>query len=199
MTGSIQQQPLMMEAGSSHRARIASRLDISRYTPILRTLLTTDGTVTEVLAAYHGEEVGVAVLAQHYRSYEGKHNPELAAPIGIRMLERDITLLGKSSGRIYAAAHSRIIPSLLPPGMQEGLLAGKEPLGKLMLDHRLESFREIVSCGRSRVTDVPALGEACVAALGIDPEDTVVWRTYRVISGGRPIMSITEYFPEVLE
>jgi chorismate-pyruvate lyase len=164
--------------------------------PVLRVLLTTDGTVTETLAAYHGEPVGVEVLSQGWRDYEGRANRELEAAIGTRMLERTIALVGKVSGRRYAAAWSRIVPGLLPSGLQEGLLAEKEPLGQLLLAHRLETFREVVAAGRCPAGEAPTLGIRCAAALGVDPAAEVVWRTYRVTHGGRPVMSITEFFPE---
>jgi len=166
--------------------------------PVLRVLLTTDGTVTETLAAFHGEPVGVDVLSQGYRDYEGRANRELEAPVGTRMLERTIALVGTQSGRRYAAAWSRIVPGLLPPGLQEGLLAEKEPLGQLMRNHRLETFREVVACGRCAAGEAPYLGIRCAAALGVDPGAGTVWRTYRVTTGGRPILSITEFFPEAM-
>lgn len=185
-------------AGASHREQVGSVPGFAGLSPVLRALLTTDGTVTEALAAFYGEEVGVEVLSQGYRDYEGRANRELEATVGTRMLERTIALVGRDSGRRYAAAWSRIVPGLLPPGLQEGLLAEREPLGKLMLVHRLETFREIVACGRCAAGAAPYLGPRCAAALGLAPEAGTVWRTYRVTSGGRPVMSITEYFPEAL-
>lgn len=192
------QPSLLPVRGGSHRERILALMDCAGLSPILRTLLTADGTVTEVLAAYFGEDVGVRVLSQVYRDYEGRRNRELDAPAGTRMLDRVIVLCGSASGRIYAAAGSRLIPHLLPPGMQEALLAEREPLGKLMLDHRLENFKEIVDCGRGPVSSAPPLEGSCAEALGLTPTEAVAWRTYRVINRGRPVMSITEYFPEKL-
>jgi chorismate-pyruvate lyase len=185
-------------AAAPHRERARDLPGFADLSAVLRTLLTTDGTVTETLAAFFGEEVGVEVLSQAYRDYEGRANRELEAPVGTRMLERAIALVGRESGRRYAAAWSRIVPGLLPSGLQEGLLAEKEPLGQLMLHHRLETFREIVACGRCAAGEAPSLGPRCAAALGVAPETETVWRTYRVTSGGRPVMSITEYFPEAL-
>lgn len=194
--------PLLASRGpASHRERVAAALDLGALAPTLRTLLTTDGTVTETLAALHGEEVGVRVLAQAFGTHAGDDPdaPDAAAleiPGGTRVLERTIALVGAESGRIFAAARSGILPDRLPKGLQEGLLAGREPLGQLMLGHRLETFREIVACGRCSAAGAPHLGPACAEALGVRPEAPVAWRTYRVTSGGRPVMVITEYFPE---
>ena len=56
----------LLQPAATHRERVAAALDLAALPPVLRTLLTTDGTVTETLAALHGEEVGVRVLAQGF-------------------------------------------------------------------------------------------------------------------------------------
>jgi len=193
-------QPAMTrEYGKSHRELVAERLDEARLSPLLRVLLTTDGTVTEVLSAFFGEPVGIRGLGQGYRAYEGSRNLELDAELGTRMLDRSVALYGLESGTVYTAAFSRIIPSGLPMGLQEALLAGNEPLGKLLLDYRLETFKEMVDCGRCPAGDAPQLGDKCPPALEIPAASSVVWRTYRVVSQGKPVMSITEIFPERLQ
>jgi len=191
----------LLKAAATHRERVAAALDLASLPPVLRTLLTTDGTVTETLAALHGEEVGVRVLEQGYVPQAEDEAPELA-PAGTRVvarvLDRTIVLVGAESGRAYTVARSRIVPEALPAGLQAGLLERREPIGKLMLEHRLETFREIVDCGRCPAGRAPRLGETAPGALGISADAPVAWRTYRVISGGRPVMSITEVFPENL-
>jgi len=186
------------ERAATHRERVAAALDLNALSPVLRTLLTTDGTVTETLAALYGEEVGVRVLAQGYAVRSKGEAPELGAARDTRVLDRTITLVGAESGRAYAAARSRIVPDALPAGLQAGLLERREPLGKLMLEHRLETFREVVACGRCPAAAAPGLEGVAAEALGMGREAPVAWRTYRVISGGRPVMSITEVFPEAL-
>jgi len=192
----------LLKAAATHRERVAAALDLASLPPVLRTLLTTDGTVTETLAALHGEEVGVRVLAQGYVPQAEGEAPELAAAPGTRVvarvLDRTIVLVGAESGRAYTVARSRIVPEALPAGLQAGLLERREPIGKLMLEHRLETFREIVDCGRCPAGRAPRLGDTAPDALGISADAPVAWRTYRVISGGRPVMSITEVFPENL-
>jgi len=201
------------ERAATHRERVAAALDLNALSPVLRTLLTTDGTVTETLAALYGEEVGVRVLSQGFAARSEGEAPELDATpdtraagpgvagprvAGPRELDRTIVLVGAESGRAYAAARSRIVPDALPAGLQAGLLERREPLGKLMLEHRLETFREVVACGRCPAAAAPGLEGVAADALGMRPDAPVAWRTYRVISGGRPVMSITEVFPEGL-
>lgn len=109
---------MMLQTAATHRDMVAERVDYSRLSPILRTLLTTDGTVTEVLSAFYGEEIGIRVLTQGFRAYEGRNNRELEAAPDTRMLDRTIALFGETTGITYTAAFSRIVPSHLPLGMQ---------------------------------------------------------------------------------
>lgn len=186
-------------AGTSHRERVATLPGFAALSPVLRALLTTDGTVTETLAAFHGEDVGVRVLAQGYRAAEMPTDADLETAPGCRVLDRAIVLTGARTGNRYTAARSRILPDRLPTGVRDGLLAGREPLGMLMLAHRLETFREVTACGRGAAGDAALPGGPCAGALGVEPRAGIVWRTYRVITGGRPAMVITECFPESLE
>jgi chorismate-pyruvate lyase len=57
------------------------------------------------------------------------------------------------------------------------------------LEHRLETFREIVECWREFAGP---LGQY----FQVDEETTLIARTYRIFAGGQPIMLITEKFPE---
>jgi chorismate-pyruvate lyase len=188
---------LASRADASHRERVAALAGFAALSPVLRTLLTTDGTVTETLAAFFGEDVGVRVLDQGHRPLADS-DADLEAPSGARVLDRTIVLAGARSGSRYTAARSRIVPDRLPAGLRDGLLAGREPLGKLMLLHRLETFREVTACGRGAAGDAALPGGPCAEALGVAPEAPVVWRTYRVVTGARPAMVITEFFPESL-
>jgi len=183
---------------ATHREQVAARMNLAGLSPVLRTLLTTDGTVTEVLAAYYGEDIAVRVVTQGVHRAEGHRFPELRLEPGTQVLDRAIVLSGNKSGRVFAAAGSRLVPALLPAEMQEALLAGREPLGKLMLAYQLETRREIVDCGRCLARHAPLLEGAAAPALRISPAAPVVWRTYRVYTGGKAAMSITEYFPEAL-
>jgi chorismate-pyruvate lyase len=71
--------------------------------------------------------------------------------------------------------------------MRRGLLESHKPIGFLMQERRLETFREIVGCGRELAT---ASGRTSTSK-----RRTAIWRTYRVFSEHKPIMLITEKFP----
>ncbi len=62
------------------------------------------------------------------------------------------------------------------------------PVGTLLLENRVETFREVLSAGRE-----PA--GSCARYFAVEVDTEMVWRTYRVCARQRPIMLITEKFP----
>jgi chorismate-pyruvate lyase len=146
----------------------------SRSLPLLqRILLVCDGTLTDTIEAafqepiiLHKVEVTVARATEHV--------PELAIEPGAEVMRRRIELRGGNSGRVYVQAESLLALDHLPEGFRRDLVESNVPLGRLWSDYRLETWKELLTVRR---------------------EDEMLTRTYRVISGGRPIMRITESFP----
>jgi chorismate-pyruvate lyase len=68
-------------------------------------------------------------------------------------------------------------------------LNSAKPIGLLILENRLETFREILGCARE---PAGAIGRH----FQIAADDYLISRRYRVIAHGQPIMLITEKFPE---
>lgn len=151
-----------------------------------RVLLTTDGTVTDVLEAYVGEAIRVVKLAQSFggvatdRSDMARHNEGV--------LRRTVLLQGAITGTNFIYGDSVVIPKRLPAAVLEGLLATGKPIGKLLAENRVETFREIVDLGFE-----PAAG--CAGHFGVTTDSLLVFRTYRIHVGRRPVMRITEKFP----
>lgn len=163
-------------------------VDPSKLTSFQRILLTTDGMVTEMLEAYFWERMTVIKLFQD--DYALEHAlPALGCEFGDRVLDRRIFLRGRMShiNRLYA--ESVIALDRLPAEIRDGLMNGQKPIGLLILENRLETFREILGCSKE-----PAQGLAEHFRIG--PEDFLISRVYRVIAEGQPIMQITEKFPE---
>lgn len=152
-----------------------------------RILLTTDGTVTHVLEAYGDERIRVVKL-EHSEEPSRVDHPGLEMSGPETVMRRTILLQGMSSGRNYLYAESAVLVDRLEPALGEGLRSTDEPIGKLLVASRLETFREVLSCGQE-------LAGTCARHFGIHPSAPLVVRTYRVIAGGRPIMLITEKFP----
>ena len=154
---------------------------------VQRILLVTDGTVTNLLEAYAGEHVAVVKLQQ-----ETEPAPHTLADLDVRaedeILRREVLLRGRESGRTLVYALSYIVPSRLDPALRQGLLDSVKPIGRLLEENRVETFREILSAGRE-----PAAGMGIHFGIGRDA--LMVSRTYRIVVAGRPVMRITERFP----
>jgi chorismate-pyruvate lyase len=146
-----------------------------------KVLLTTDGTVTQLLEIYTGEKIRVEKL-EHALVTGGP--PSLGVPASEPVLSRRILLRGDSLPYMYA--HSWLVPSRMPRGMQETILQTDTPIGQLWKASRLETFREIIDFRRESDAQVSAL-------FGV--EGPLLSRTYLIHSGGSPMGLIVEKFP----
>jgi chorismate-pyruvate lyase len=144
-------------------------------------LLTTDGTVTQLLEISTGEKIRVEKL-EHAVVAGGP--PSLAVPAAEPVLSRKILLRGAT--RAYMYAHSLLVPSRLPRGMQETMLQTDTPIGQMWKAARLETYREIIDYHREDDADVAAL-------FGID--GLFLSRSYLIHAGGSPMGLIVEKFP----
>ena len=155
--------------------------------PFARVLATTDGTVTELLEAWAGEPVAIGELAQR--------REELLTPVvdldvaaGVTVLKRRVVLCGERTRRPLLYAESLIALDRVPLFIADGLLIRRTPIGRILRESRLETYRELLQLG------VETCG-ALASSLALEPHDIVVSRTYRIIAGSQPIMLINEKFP----
>jgi chorismate-pyruvate lyase len=152
-----------------------------------RILLTTDGNVSRILENYAGEAI-VAVKLDQIASPAGDACHALELEPHDERLTRRVLLRGGQSGRSLLYAETLVATGRLHPVVRAGLLSTSEPIGRLLTAARLETFRDILSSGVTR--------DAAVAArFGIAESEDLFVRTYRIVSGGHPIMLITEMFP----
>lgn len=152
-----------------------------------RILLITDGTVTDVLEAYANEPIRVVKLEQSFGSVDARR-PELDLPPSGRVLRRTVLLQGAISGQNFLYADSVITPDGLAPEIVDGLIGSDRPVGRLLAQHRVETFREIVALGFE-------LAGTCAEHFDVEPTSRLVFRTYRILVSGQPVMRITEKFP----
>jgi len=165
-----------------------SPLNPKDITPFQRILLTTDGMVTEILEAYLWERMKIIKLSQDYCRLD-KDIPALEIGKGCKVMERKILLCGGISRKNHLYAESIIIPDRLHEKIRDGLLNTNKPIGLLILENRLETFREILDCGKEEAQDLASY-------FNVKRDDFLIFRTYRVFSNGLPIMLITEKFAE---
>lgn len=153
-----------------------------------RILVTTDGTVTHVLEAYTGERIRVLKVSEANVPWDDFRNAQLDLSGGETVVKRTVLLRGAQSGENLIYAVSRIAMDRLPARLRAELLGSDDPLGRLIGQHRLETFREILVSGQE-----PAGARGTF--FGMDEKDMMIFRTYRIIMNARPVMLITERFP----
>ena len=157
-------------------------------TSFQRVLLTTDGMVTEMLEAVFWERMKVIKLFQDHFILD--HDiPSLEIKKDCNVMQRKIFLRGKLSQKNHLYGDSIIVPDRLEENIRDGLLNSNKPIGLLLLENRLETFREILDCGKEKAHDL-------ADDFNIEKDDFLIFRTYRVIANHLPIMLITEKFPE---
>ncbi|WP_405792568.1 chorismate--pyruvate lyase family protein [Streptomyces sp. NBC_01506] len=141
-----------------------------------RMLMTTDGTVTTLLEQIVGESITTSRLDHR----AGLVDPGAAAALPYptdNLLTRTTQLVGTETGTVYVWATSVFCPGALPARVRTGLLTLGEPIGKLLRQNRVESFREILS-----IDLVDEHGQR-------RPR-----RRYVICIGGSPILHIEETF-----
>ena len=152
-----------------------------------RILLGADGTLTHILEAYANEAIEAVKLQQELAlSNEGDTALDLDGPATV--LRRRVLLRAVYSRQILLYAEAVVVPERVGAEFLEGLVSTSRPIGRLLAENRVESFREILNVDRE-----PA--GTCAHHFGVEPTATLLFRTYRILSGGLPIMLITEKFP----
>ena len=159
--------------------------DLGALTPLQRMLLACDGTLTDMVEAAFGEPIRLIKIAVETMP-AGEAARELDLDAGGLVMRRQILLQGESTGVNYVFADSLIAVDALPPALGEALLQSDAPLGRLWVQHRLETRKEIL-----RVWRIPG----AAPRFGSAGAQGQLARSYRVFSAGRPIMLISEYFP----
>ena len=162
-------------------------LDPADLPLLLRILLVTDGTLTQLLEAYTLEKVEVILLEQQTRTL-GEDNPWLEASQGTQVIDRQIMLRGMASGTVYGFANSTLVVSRLSAGVLDGLEYGAEGLGRLLNSSRAEVRRERLWFGQETFCP-PA------KSTGYQAGQEFLSRSYRMVSGGLPLNLINEKFP----
>src|SRR5271166_5986695 len=162
-------------------------LDISSLDPVQRVLLVTDGTLTEILEATFLERIQLIKVAQQVIHATASH-VLLDPDPGEVLIERKILLQGEGSHRNYAYAESLIAVDRLGSSFRDELLESNMALGRLWLKYKLETFKELQAVLCQDASQLSGYFESPAAS-------HLLVRTYRVFSGARPVMIITEFFP----
>lgn len=162
-------------------------VNLRALSPFQRALLVIDGTVTKFIEAYTMEPVSVRVISHESRRLAAD-NAWLEAEAGMTVFARDVVIEGKYTAALHAHAVSLVVPSRLPPGAVEQMGANPGGIGRILLESRLETRREVLWYGREAQDALPP-------AIRSRMRGGCLSRTYRIMAGGRPISLIHERFP----
>lgn len=164
--------------------RGAARLELwTSLTPVQRAVLGSDGSFTLLLTALLGQDVKVALIEQSVERMT-RDGEAIQLQPGARVLNRNVRLFVEPDRNIVFAS-SVIAIDRIEATLAGDLLAGKETIGRILRKHRLETFRELVDWG---------LAPTPYEASGHFPQTQMIYRSYRIISGGTPVMIVTEFF-----
>lgn len=173
---------------SSQQVLPQQPIDLSSLATIQKVLLISDGTLTNIIEVLAGENIQVTKLSEEQVRIDSGADLLDVKP-GDEALLRKILLRGVRSMCNYLYAESLIIPQRLQPELRERLVCESTPIGRLWIEHRTETFKEMISMRRERAENLAHFFQ-------ILPDDVMLARTYRVFSQQQPVMVITEKFPK---
>lgn len=152
-----------------------------------RILLVSDGTLTDTLEAAMLEPILLSKVSINVAPAPAAV-PSLELEPGSTIMDRKILLFGATTGRNYVYAESHLAVDRLPENFRRELMESDKPMGRLWSDYRLETWKELLFVAREPVARLAAYFPYAT-------HDDLLSRHYRLISGGRPLMVINEYFP----
>jgi len=159
--------------------------DVGPLSPVQKILVTTDGSVTRLLEAFTGSEIGIVTLNQETVESSWDESSVLDITPGEPINHRVVEIRRNDTGGLLLHATSFTPLSRLEPEWRQDLVRADIPIGKILAGHKIEARRELLDIGLE-----PAAG-----AFGIAPGDLLLMREYRIIHRGLPLMDIREKFP----
>jgi len=153
-----------------------------------RILLTTDGTVTDILESYLFEQIRVIKLSEKLVALD-RELPSMGLKEGTEVIVRKVLLQGKISRKNVIYAESIVVPGNMEEKFRRALLETKVPIGKIWFEQKVETFKEILDSKKELAGDL-------ANHFNIESSDEMLSRTYRVVTNGKKVMTITEKFPE---
>jgi chorismate-pyruvate lyase len=164
-------------------------LDLVSIGLLQRILLVTDGTLTDLLQVAFLEPIGVLKLAVNVGKMRTPLEP-LELKRGDHCMNRSILLYGRNTGNNYVYAESTVAVDRLPKEFCEELIGSSKPIGRLWSEHGVETRKELLHI--SKCSSPALLAHFSLTAAHC----LLLKRSYRLVTSGRPVIVITEYFPD---
>jgi len=173
-------------ADSFIKSDSGKELDLKDLPDFLRTLLVTDGTVTKSLEAWFWEPVIVKVSRNECVALS-KSLDGLEANFGDKVLQREVSLCGKKTERVFSTAQSTIALQFLPEDVSESLEKGSIGIGEILRDKGLETYRDIF-----KLNYLPNYQPT--QSLSDELSGEIISRSYRIWVNERPAIIVNEFF-----
>ena len=167
-----------------------SSVNLRALSPFQRALLIIDGTVTTFLEVYTLEPIEVHLISNIATQTE-QHDEWLDMAPGSNIALREVIIQGTQSQTLYVYAVSSVALDRFPIESQQQLASPGGSLGRVINDSKIESRREILWYGREQRKNLPD-------KIRKIRDESFVSRTYRIISGTKPIALVHEKFPTSL-
>lgn len=155
--------------------RDGKRLYLHNLPPFLRTLLTTDGTVTKSIESFYWESVKVSNVYQHFTVADEATSQDLNVALHDRVLKRSVDLIGEQSKVLYVSANSEFAIDRLPEHIRLDLEGMKIGIGEILRECGLETYRKILQ-------------------LKFDEKVERIYREYLIYINQHPTIKIEEAF-----
>jgi beta-ribofuranosylaminobenzene 5'-phosphate synthase len=158
--------------------------------PLHRVLLGHDGSMTSILELISCCEVAIRTIKQSVIPCPSEAANLLAVDSGEPANERHIIIARMTDGSplLYALSYTPL--SRIKPEFKADLMRADIPIGKIMQRHRIEARREILDVG---YLERDSQLEKLLGCSG-----PYLWRVYTIISQGKPLITVREYFPVAL-
>jgi chorismate-pyruvate lyase len=161
-------------------------IGLAEMEPFLRGLLFTDGTVTRTLEVQALSRVTVEVVDQIETTVAGQTARHLRVPASTEAVRRRVLIGTQESTTPVIWAESHLLPSRLPPRFLGVLRGAPDGIGQSLQQVEMESWRDLLWFG---LDSRPQWSRA-----DAHTSPHVITRVYRVITGSRPALLISESF-----
>ncbi len=162
---------------------------VGRISPVLKFLLGTDGSVTQILESITGEKVVIRTLVQKIVPADRSTADHLDIAEGDPVNFRIVEIRTEGSGEVLIYAKSCTPINRLSPAFKDDLMRADIPIGRIISQHHIEARREILSARVAPATD--EMGRI----FAICKDEPVLSRQYQIIHAQKPLIIIEEQFP----
>lgn len=162
----------------------SEEVELTKISPILRTLLNSNGIVINSLEACFQESIKVECLYQDSCAVSERQWPEVQPDEAV--LFRNVLLKGVVSGKRYAYATSLIRLKQLDAKIVDDLLIARQGIGEIINKRKIETYREII--------EIKNIDSNIIKSI-FEEKGDIISRKYKIVMNGIATMLITEYYP----